>query len=195
MAAGHGCIFHICGSSVSPVTPHIALRRKNEHVVLNHHRSFGIALNPQLPDIFLQRCQRKPLRSLSFFFFFPHLSSNIHCPSTPFYCRSSSAVLFSWCFSFSSRIPKAFSQSEHETAFRIASTAVYFTALWYSNDRSPEEVPPVCRDKNRELNASLQTPFKFFLFFPIKIQFPLRCKGNKRKMIKWYKREECATYN
>lgn len=70
MAAGHGCIFHICGSSVSPVTPHIALRRKNEHVVLNHHRSFGIALNPQLPDIFLQRCQRKPLRSLSLFFFF-----------------------------------------------------------------------------------------------------------------------------
>lgn len=161
-----------------------------------HHISFDIALNPQFLDTFLQRCQRKPLRPL-FFFFFPYLSSNIHFPSTSIYCRSSSAVLFLWCFSFSSRIPKAFSQSEHETAFRIASTAVYFIVLWYSNDRCPEEVLPVCRDKNGELKAGLQTPFKIFFiyFFPIKISFPLRCKGNKRKMLKWYKREVCSTYD
>lgn len=129
MAAGLGCALHRCGSSGFPsVTPHTAFRGKmgtwlwiiiEVFAKLEIHSSLIFFLSRQLSKFF------RPLLLLI------SVQTPISYPLSV-YCRSPSAVSFSWCFCFSSRVPKTFFQSEHEITVRTAIIAIFTSQLFNS---------------------------------------------------------------
>lgn len=157
-------------------------------MVVNHHNSFCIALNPQFPDIFLSR----HLSKISQIPFVSHLSSNTHFLLTSVYWRwpsASSSFLFAtlqFQFQCSQSILLVWTTNHIENSMYWRFYFIAFNSKFLTNltlvfniamSEALREVHPLCKGKNGELDANMH----FFTFFLYKSQFHLGAQGKKRE--------------